>query len=466
VIAHRLALSPRTVELHRASMMEDLGVGSLAEALRMAIDADLTPLNETVLGSEPSEAVPRPLAAERGDFPLITSSTDVVSSPMPPVLDALEGTTDCVFLIDRDWRFTYFNRNARDLLAVGDDLLGMVLWDAYPLSSGTRAWSELHRAATDRQATRFEFYEPDLRSWLDVSVRPYATGLQVSFRNISGERSAGAQLKLSEETLLQVLEAAGDGAWDWNVQTGEIAMSPSFLSRLGYGPGAFPQHFDSLIHLVHPDDLPTLTRCLRDHLDGCSSSFRCEYRLRRHDGDWLWNLDRGRVVARDPVTALPLRMVGTASDITHIKEAQQKAEEAFERLALAQTNAGVGTWELDLNSGELLLCERSRIMHGLPEDRSTPLSENDWLETVHPDDRQPAIGKLREHVATRETYRIRYRTVAPDGSVRWVLGIGRAVSVDSGAPARFVGLNIDITGLLALAHDAEGPHSTVLASHG
>ena len=46
-IARRLGLSPRTVEMHRASMMTDLNVSSLSEAVRIAIDADLAPLEES-----------------------------------------------------------------------------------------------------------------------------------------------------------------------------------------------------------------------------------------------------------------------------------------------------------------------------------------------------------------------------------------------------------------------------------
>ena len=45
-IARRLGLSPRTVEMHRASMMNDLGVSSLSEAVRIAIDAELEPLED------------------------------------------------------------------------------------------------------------------------------------------------------------------------------------------------------------------------------------------------------------------------------------------------------------------------------------------------------------------------------------------------------------------------------------
>ena len=456
VIAQRLALSPRTVELYRASTMEELEVGNLAEALRMAMDAELTPLSEAPAADPPLEE--QDGIAECSSEQTAPLAGDGAIPPLPHIMDILEGTTDCVFLVDHEWRFTYLNANARQLLAGGQDLIGVELWEQFPLAASTRAWDELHRAVADRRPTRFEFYEPDLRSWLDVNVRPYSAGLQVCFRNISHERYSSAQLRLSEENLLHALEAAGDGAWDWDMQTGDVAMSSAFLARLGYGPDAFSPTFDNFVHLVHPDDLPVLTRRLKDHLEGRSESFRCEYRLRRSDGRWLWNLDRGRIVARHPVTALPLRMVGSASDITHIKAAQQTAEEALKRLELAQGNAGVGLWDLDLASGVVRFCERSRAMHGLSPEGPSELTAELWSSTVHDADREQAVAKLQDSIASGETYRICYRTVDTHRAVRWVLGMGRAVSGHDGKAERFVGLNIEITALTALINDADDDH--------
>ena len=50
LIAHRLGISLRTVEMHRANMMHRLQVKSLAEALRIATDAGIDPLDEGELG--------------------------------------------------------------------------------------------------------------------------------------------------------------------------------------------------------------------------------------------------------------------------------------------------------------------------------------------------------------------------------------------------------------------------------
>jgi two-component system sensor kinase FixL len=442
VIARRLDLSPRTIEMHRASMMTDLCVTSLPEAIRLAIDAGLTPLEaEPIDTSQSGLASDASRAADRKIQPVRDGS-----DPTPSSIDLLEGTTDCAFLLDDDWQFTYLNANAIAVLGAGRELSHANIWDAFPLARDTKAWDHLHRAAADRQSCRFDFYEPDLGVWFHVSVRPIQSGLQVFFRDITKERTAAASLKMTDETLRLVLEAAGDGAWDWNIQTGEIAMSPRFLHRLGYEPGTVPGRLDAVRELVHPDDWPVVSRRLNDHIEGRVESYSCEYRLRGRDGSWTWNFDRGRIVERDPVSGLPSRMVGSACDVTERRRDEERAQEAFNRLALAQKNAGAGTWDLDLTSGQLRLCSRSAEMHGLPHD---PLPETldatAWEACLHPDDATKARLALELAIETGATFRTEYRTFASNGRQRWVLGLGEVVRDSLDKPVRFVGLNLDIT---------------------
>jgi PAS domain S-box-containing protein len=344
-IARALQLSPRTVEMHRANMMDDLGLTNLSEALRLAIDAELAPLEGA---DAPAKAPASPFfQGVQDDRPAVPDQPD--TRILPAVLDVLEGTTESVFLLDDEWRFTYLNRNAAEMIGAGRDLKGKVIWRAFPLSVGTRAWEQLHRVAADRQPLRFQFFEPDLELWLDVNARRIEGGLQVFFRDISAERKASASLRISEEALLLALEATGDGAWDWDISTGNIAMSPRFLERLGYDPDTVPGRFEAVRQLIHPDDLARVTEQLGNHLEGRAPTFECEYRVRRSQGGWCWNFDRGRVVARDPLSGLPVRMVGSACDVTALRGSEERAKEAFERIALAQESAGAGTWDLDLD---------------------------------------------------------------------------------------------------------------------
>lgn len=449
-IARHLDLSPRTVEMHRASMMEDLGCSSLPEAIRLAIDAGITPLDgECVDVNGRAGMTSGPSAG------VLASSTIGVEAPVSSA-HLLEGTIDCIFLLDPMWRFTYLNGNAVKAIARGRDLLGTVLWESFPLSVNTLGWAELHRSAAERVPCRFQFFEPDVDCWFDVNVSPVDSGLQVAFRDITAERRTNVALQMSEETLRLALDAAGDGAWDWNLETGNIAMSARFIQRLGYAPGELKGDFNTVRALLHADDWPLLEERLRDHLDGRTETFACEYRLRRRDGTWCWNFDRGRVVARDPRSGAPLRMVGTACDVSERKAEEARANEALERLALAQSNAGAGIWDLDMENDRLQLCARSREMHGLSSNCADALTDAQWSACLHPDDVARAREALSVAVKTRSSLCIRYRTIAVDGRQRWVLGLGNLVPVSRDRVARFVGLNLDVTesmeSTLALQH--------------
>lgn len=435
-IARRLELSPRTVEMHRANLMNDLGVSSLSEAVRLAIDADLTPLEEE-----------RPRAPIRSVARREAPPRDRPIEPVPPpVLDVLEGTLDGALVLDRDWRIVYLNANAIATVGRGRDLIGRDFWASFPLAATTTtARDKLRRAAADGGPTRFDFYSPDLEAWFEINVRPSPPGLHIFFRDITSERRVNASLRMSEEALLLALDATGDGAWDWNVATGEVAMSRRYLERLGYEPDVVPGRLEGARDLVHPDDWPRVSAALGEHLDGRSEYYSCEFRLRRADGSWCWNFDRGRIIARDPVSGAPLRMVGCATDITARKQEEERAQEAFQRLALAQKNAGAGTWDLDLATRELRLCPRSLELHGLPADGPDLMSEDEWRALLTPDDAQKAVAAVSRAIETGSTYEMSYRTTARDGSERWVLGLGKVVLDDDGNPRRFVGLNQDIT---------------------
>jgi PAS domain S-box-containing protein len=89
-------------------------------------------------------------------------------------------------------------------------------------------------------------------------------------------------------------------------------------------------------------------------------------------------------------------------------------------------------------------------MHGLSPEGSSRLTKEEWSVTVHDADREQVVSKLQCYLNSGETYRIRYRTVGADGTVRWVMGMGKAVRGSDGEPRRLVGINLEITRLAAL----------------
>lgn len=153
-------------------------------------------------------------------------------------------------------------------------------------------------------------------------------------------------LSVNEERLQLFLEATTDGVWDWNMSTDEVFFSPRWLESLGYQPGELEPHIDSWKKLIHPDDLPKLMTALNAHLEGKSEGYQCENRILQRNGSWRWNLDRGRIVKRSE-TGKPLRMVGSDTDITNLKEAEFALRASEQNLAQAQEMACLGSWEME-----------------------------------------------------------------------------------------------------------------------
>src|SRR4051794_13658184 len=100
---------------------------------------------------------------------------------------------------------------------------------------------------------------------------------------------------------------------------------------------------------VHPDDLE---HCMSTYLQAFDQqhSFRMEYRLRRHDGEYRWVLDIG--VPRFSRSSAFEGYSGIAVDVTDRKIAERELSLANERLELSMEAGRIGGWDIDIESGK------------------------------------------------------------------------------------------------------------------
>lgn len=136
------------------------------------------------------------------------------------------------------------------------------------------------------------------------------------------------------------LEGTGAGIWDWNMVTREQTHSSRWEELIGYQAGELTGGYVEFISRVHPDDVAAFETAIADYLDGRSSAYTADLRMRCKDGNWKWLVSKGMVVSRDAQGA-PLRMMGTHTDITPRKNAEQMLldlnTELQERTRLQQT---------------------------------------------------------------------------------------------------------------------------------
>ncbi len=139
--------------------------------------------------------------------------------------------------------------------------------------------------------------------------------------DITERKKAEEALRESEERLRLSLHAANQGLYDLNVQTGEAIINQEYAEMLGYDFETFVETNSAWIERLHPDDRELASKAYADYIEGLKPEYRIEFRQKTKDGNWKWILSLGKVVEWD-AQGNPLRMLGTHTDITDRKQAE------------------------------------------------------------------------------------------------------------------------------------------------
>ena len=190
-----------------------------------------------------------------------------------------------------------------------------------------------------------------LRPWRDEAIRLAARsgvvallglmGIGLLWRQLRRIETGEEALRASEERYALAMEGANEGHWDWDIATDRLFLSSKMAMLEGH-----PQDHVTMTRTawlaqieIHPDDRTRRETAMRNHLEGLTPSFECEYRVR--NGDWRWLLAKGRCL-RDE-TGKPYRFVGSAIDITAQKQAQSDREQLEGQLRQSQKMEAMGT---------------------------------------------------------------------------------------------------------------------------
>lgn len=162
-------------------------------------------------------------------------------------------------------------------------------------------------------------------------------------KTILRRREIQRQIAKSEERLKLSLWGSGDEMWDWDIETGQI-----YRSNI-WGSLEFPQDGQRSGNNgeesnIHPMDQERVREALNKHFYGETDHFEAAYRVKGKSNDWVWILDRAKIVERDE-NDNALRMTGTIKNISNFKQAEEQLR-LFER---AIQNISEGMFILDRN---------------------------------------------------------------------------------------------------------------------
>jgi len=141
-------------------------------------------------------------------------------------------------------------------------------------------------------------------------------------RTLGVMQDVSKRLTLSEQRWQFALEGSGDGLMDWDLQTNQVLFSKRWKAMLGYEEHEIGNHPDEWKLRIHPEDYVTVMTALERALASQDQTYTAELRLKCKDDTWKWILARGMVVSRD-TQRKPLRLVGTQTDISNLKESEE-----------------------------------------------------------------------------------------------------------------------------------------------
>ncbi|MBL9094536.1 MAG: PAS domain S-box protein [Planctomycetaceae bacterium] len=146
-----------------------------------------------------------------------------------------------------------------------------------------------------------------------------------------------------------------------------------------------------------------------------------------------------------PIGAPPRRRVGVLfNDVSARKQAGRELRESEERLRLALGAGELASWDWNIQTGDIVWSDSHYLMQGYEVGEVAPSYEA-WIARVHPDDRAAAAAAIVGARDSRSAYRHEFRSLRPDGSIRWLSAQGHFFYDDSGDAVRMIGVARDVT---------------------
>jgi PAS domain S-box-containing protein len=374
---------------------------------------------------------PRTHAAETGSGTL----------PLSSVSHLLDGVSNVVYILDREWRFSYLNAPAlRFFKKTPEEIIGRILWEVLPETLGSVFEREYQRAVRDRRSVEFSTISViDPSRWLELRVYPFEEGLVVYSLDITERKLATAALKTNQARLKLVID-------DAPALISYISSDFRYLLVNRAYEHWFGHPADEMIGKTLAEVLgEEAWRVVGPRIEGALAGERQVFEgpVSYRDGGQRW-ISATYTPDFDPAGNVQ-GVVTMVVDMTQQKIAETRLRESEIYHRSLFDASGVGNAEVDPHTGRFLRVNKKYCeLVGYSE--AELVQRKTYLEITHPDDRE-RNRKLVESFVRGESkaLEIEKRYVRKDGSTVWVHVTTTLLVQMDGKSYRLLGVAKDIT---------------------
>lgn len=261
-----------------------------------------------------------------------------------------------------------------------------------------------------------------------------------SVTDITTQVKTEERLRQNEARLNEAQNLAKMGSYELNLLTNNVIYSPAAYTIYEWDPDAPVPDALEFQKQVHPADLHHFDE-LWDLLPERRSAFESTFRYITGSGKVKY-IKVVNQPERDENDRL-VRVVGTIADITDLKLTEEKLLRNEQRLNEAQSMARMGSFNVDLVSGQIEWSRGMYLIWELPLDEEITLEK--LLSHVHPDDYGFVKSDIDQLEFRNEPWTIQYRIITPHGNIKHIEILSKIVQLPDGRRLGIVGSCQDIT---------------------
>ena len=347
------------------------------------------------------------------------------------------------YLNDR-W-YAYTGQTAEQALPLGwgdaihpDDLPALLqAWDH----------ARTHEVTYDTEA-RLRRHDGAYR-WFLIRAEPrrdgggQVVGWLGSNSDIHDRRQVEEDLRRAREQLRLAVDATETGIFDYDLVGDVLNWDTRTRALFGLGPDD-PVSLEVYLARLHPDDRERADQAVSAALDSTGGgTYDITYRtIDPRNGIERWVSAKGQTLFEGD---RPMRLIGTARDVTEAHRAEQVLRETEERYRLAARATNDAIWDWDLTTNLVLWNEALHVAYGYRPETVEPTGDW-WIGHIHHEDRPRIDASIHAVIdRTGTTWTEEYRFRRADGSYADILDRGYVIRDERGRAVRMIGAMLDIS---------------------